>query len=89
MTEKQKELTKLLGGFLMALLSFLGILGLSFDWFTVDSINAFLILLGAFIPFAGSIRATWMNTYYGGEKAFKWAEDKKAKQEEENKKVGL
>ncbi|TDL34588.1 hypothetical protein E2R51_02400 [Jeotgalibacillus sp. S-D1] len=88
LTNKQKDFIKLLSGFLSALLPFLAIMGISFEWFNEDSINAFIFLVGALIPFLGSLYATWMNTFYRGEIAFKHAEKKRIKQEE-NTKVGL
>ena len=41
----KKDFTILLGGFLSALLLFLGTIGISFDWFTQQSIDAFVVLV--------------------------------------------
>ncbi|MCY9018880.1 hypothetical protein MOF27_15785 [Priestia megaterium] len=43
-----KDFFTLLGGFLTALLFFFGTIGVSFDWFTTESINAFVIPVSAF-----------------------------------------
>lgn len=88
LTEKQKDLLKLVSGFLSALLAFLTILGFGFGWFTPATIDAFMLLLGAGIALGTSLYATWTNNYTQ-KKAFERADEKRQKQEEENKKVGL
>ncbi|MDQ0412739.1 phage holin [Mesobacillus stamsii] len=59
----KKDITTLLGGFLTALLLFLGTIGISFEWFNQDSINAFVILVGAGAAFVINLYAVWKNTY--------------------------
>lgn len=59
----KKDIATLLGGFLTALLLFLGTVGISFDWFTQESINAFVILIGAAIALGVNLYAIWKNTY--------------------------
>ncbi|TCJ01565.1 phage holin [Cytobacillus praedii] len=58
-----KDIFTLLGGFLTAVLLFLGTIGISFDWFTQESINAFVIMVGAFVALAINLYAVWKNTY--------------------------
>ncbi|KAA0547580.1 hypothetical protein FZW96_12090 [Bacillus sp. BGMRC 2118] len=59
----KKDIFTLLGGFLTALLFFFGTIGISFDWFTTESINAFVIVVSAFAAFVLNIYAVWKNTY--------------------------
>ena len=59
----KKDFTTLLGGFLSALLLFLGTIGISFDWFTQESIDAFVVLIGAAIALGVNAYAVWKNTY--------------------------
>lgn len=59
----KKDIVTLLGGFLTALLLFLGAIGISFDWFTQDSIDAFVVLVGAAIALVINLYAVWKNTY--------------------------
>ncbi|MBO1515064.1 phage holin [Metabacillus bambusae] len=58
-----KDIATLLGGFLTALLMFFGTVGISFEWFTMDSINAFVVLVTAFIALIINGFAIWKNTY--------------------------
>lgn len=58
-----KDVFTLLGGFLTAVLLFLGTIGISFDWFTQESINAFVIMVCAFVALAINLYAIWKNTY--------------------------
>jgi len=58
-----KDIFTLLGGFLTAVLLFLGTIGISFDWFTQESINAFVIMIGAFVALVINLYAIWKNTY--------------------------
>ncbi|KOP78193.1 hypothetical protein AMS60_18675 [Bacillus sp. FJAT-21945] len=58
-----KDIFTLLGGFLTAVLLFLGTIGISFDWFTQESINAFVIMVFAFVALAINLYAIWKNTY--------------------------
>ncbi|USK56586.1 SPP1 phage holin family protein [Cytobacillus solani] len=58
-----KDIFTLLGGFLTAVLLFLGTIGISFDWFTQESINAFVIMVGAFVALVINLYAIWKNTY--------------------------
>lgn len=59
----KKDITTLLGGFLTALLLFLATIGISFEWFTQESINAFVVLVGASAALVINIYAVWKNTY--------------------------
>lgn len=59
----KKDVFTLLGGFLTALLFFFGTIGISFDWFTQDSINAFVVLISAFVALIINVYAVWKNTY--------------------------
>ncbi len=58
-----KDIATLLGGFLTALLFFLSTVGFAFEWFTEESINAFVVLVSAGIALAGNLYAVWKNTY--------------------------
>ncbi|MED3974624.1 PTS mannose transporter subunit IID [Priestia megaterium] len=59
----KKDVFTLLGGFLTALLFFFGTVGISFEWFTTESINAFVIVLSAFAALAVNVYAVWKNTH--------------------------
>lgn len=59
----KKDIFTLLGGFLTALLFFLGTVGISFDWFTTESINAFVLVVSALVALVVNIYAVWKNTY--------------------------
>ncbi|WP_078434223.1 phage holin [Metabacillus halosaccharovorans] len=58
----KKDIATLLGGFLTALLMFFGTIGISFEWFTQESIDAFVVLVAATIALAINIYAVWKNT---------------------------
>lgn len=58
-----KDIITQLGGFLTALLAFFTVIGISFDWFTPESINAFLLLASSFAGLAINVYAVWKNTY--------------------------
>ncbi|WP_050613326.1 phage holin [Bacillus testis] len=58
-----KDMTILIGGFLTGLLLFLGTIGISFDWFTKESIDAFVVLFAAGAALFINIYAVWKNTY--------------------------
>lgn len=58
-----KDIVTLVTGFLSALLLFFGTIGISFDWFTTESINAFGVLLAATLALLGALFAIWKNTY--------------------------
>lgn len=58
-----KDLLTLLGGFLTALLMFFGTIGIAFEWFNQDSINAFVILVGALAALVINGIAVWKNTF--------------------------
>ncbi|MGQ4666536.1 phage holin [Metabacillus halosaccharovorans] len=59
----KKDIATLLGGFLTALLMFFGTIGVSFEWFTTDSINAFVVLISASTALAINGYAVWKNTF--------------------------
>lgn len=59
----KKDITTLLGGFLTALLFFLSTVGIAFEWFNEESINAFVVLVSAAIALAVNLYAVWKNTY--------------------------
>lgn len=81
MDEKLKEYIALFGGWLSAVLLFLGTLGLSFDWFNQESIDAFVVVLMASVPFVILLYGVWKNTYLISRKA--------KRQEAELKRKGL
>lgn len=59
----KKDIFTLLSGFLTALLMFLGTVGLSFKWFTADSINAFVLVCSTLTVLLVNLYAVWKNTY--------------------------
>jgi Co/Zn/Cd efflux system component len=59
----KKDIFTLLGGFLTALLMFFGTVGIAFDWFTQESINAFVVLVTALCALVINLYALWKNTY--------------------------
>lgn len=73
-----KDIITQLGGFLTALLAFFTVIGISFDWFTSESINAFLLLVSSFVGLAINIYAVWKNTHVK-----QHLKEKKRKEEEE------
>lgn len=68
-TEKFKQYVALFGGWLSAVLLFLGTLNIKFQWFTQDSIDAFVVVLGASGPFVLILYGVYKNTYRLSEKA--------------------
>jgi len=60
-----KDIVTLLGGFLTALLFFFGTIGVKFDWFTEESINAFVLVVSAFVALIVNLYAVWKNTHTG------------------------
>lgn len=81
MDDKLKQYIGLFGGLLSAVLLFLGTLNVQFDWFNVDSIDAFIAVLIAAIPFILIIYGVYKNSYL--------LTDKAKKQERELKRKGL
>lgn len=61
--EKLKQYIGLFGGLLSAILLFLQTLGLYFNWFNQDSIDAFVNVLLAAVPFVIVIYGVWKNSY--------------------------
>lgn len=59
----KKDIFTLLGGFLTALLFFFGTIGIKFDWFTEASINAFVLVVSAFVALIINVYAVWKNTH--------------------------
>ena len=76
-----KDILTLVGGFLSSLLFFLSTIGITFSWFTEDSINAFIWVISAFITLVVNLYAVYKNTYVITKKA--------RMQKEELKKKGL
>jgi SPP1 family holin len=77
----KKDILTLVGGFLSALLFFFGTVGITFSWFTENSINAFIWVLSAFVTLVVNVYAVYKNTYVITKKA--------RMQKEELKKKGL
>lgn len=67
--EKLKQYVALFGGWLSAVLLFLGTLNVSFEWFNQNSIDAFVVVLGTSIPFVLVLYGVWKNTYLVKKKA--------------------
>ena len=61
--DKLKQYIALFGGLLSAILLFLGTLNVQFDWFNTDSIDAFVGILMAMIPFVLLVYGVYKNTY--------------------------
>jgi uncharacterized membrane protein len=68
-TDKLKQHIALFGGLLSAVLLFLQSLGITFTWFTNDSIDAFVNALLAAAPFVLVVYGVWKNTYIVSPKA--------------------
>lgn len=77
MNQKTTDLVKQVVAMLMALMLFLGTIGLNSEYLTPDSIEQFGVLLGALIAFGATIYGIYMNTFYK-KSAFKKAEEKEA-----------
>ncbi|MFJ7933729.1 phage holin [Sporosarcina sp. NPDC096371] len=80
-TDKLKQYVALFGGWLSAVLLFMGTLNVKFDWFNEESIGAFEVVLMASVPFVIAIYGIYKNSYRLSEKA--------KKQEQELKRKGL
>lgn len=80
-TDKLKQYIAMFGGLLSAVLLFLQTLGLVFNWFNQDSIDAFINVLLAAVPFIVVMYGVYKNSYIVTKQA-------KA-QEKELKKKGL
>ena len=81
MEDKLKQYFGLFGGFLSAVLLFLGTLNVEFKWFNTGSIDAFVAVLIASVPFIIVMYGVYKNSYL--------LTDKAKKQENELKKRGL
>lgn len=79
--DKLSQYIGLFGGLLSAVLLFLGTLNVQFDWFNADSIDAFIAVLIAAIPFVLLMYGLYKNTYLLTKKA--------KRQEAELKRKGL
>lgn len=69
MDDKLKQYFALFGGWLMAVLLFLGTLNIEFEWFNTESIDAFVVVLMASVPFIIVIYGVWKNSYRLSDKA--------------------
>jgi protein-S-isoprenylcysteine O-methyltransferase Ste14 len=58
----KKDVLTLLGGFLTSVFMFMGTVGVSFDWFTQASIDAFVFMVAAAVALAVNLYAVWKNT---------------------------
>lgn len=81
MDDKLKQIIALFGGWLSAILLFLGVVGLSFDWFNQESIDAFVVVLMATVPLVVALYGIKKNSYLLSQKA--------KRQEAELKRKGL
>lgn len=81
MNDKIKQYVALFGGFLSAVLLFLGTLNIEFQWFNTESITAFTAVLVAAIPFVLLIYGVYKNSYV--------MTDEAREQEAELKRKGL
>lgn len=62
-TEKLKQYIGLFGGLLSAVLLFLQSLGITFTWFTDQTIDAFVNALLATVPFVLVVYGVYKNSY--------------------------
>ncbi|HAC0715653.1 TPA_asm: hypothetical protein GYZ54_14115 [Listeria monocytogenes] len=63
MDSKKKQWAIQLTGLLTAIYTLLTSLNLHFDWFTMDSINAFVAVFVALVAFGGTLYPTFKNTF--------------------------
>lgn len=77
MTQKTTDLVKQVVAMLMALMLFLGTMGMNSEYLTPESIEQFGVLLGALIAFGVTIYGIYMNTF-ASKKAFDKAQEKEA-----------
>lgn len=68
-TDKLKQLTALIGGFLSAVMLFLGTVGVAFDWLTAESIDAAVAVIGAGGLLLLNLYGVYKNSYVLTEKA--------------------
>lgn len=61
--ENIKGWVVLVTGVLSSLLMFFGTINVTFDWFTMESISAFSVLLGALLLLGFNLYSVWKNTY--------------------------
>lgn len=73
----KKDITILVTAALSALLLFLATVGVSFEWFTLNSINAFEVLLGALVTLGATLYGIYKNTHIITERARKQKEELK------------
>jgi len=79
--DKAKQVVALVGGFLSAIFLFLQTVGVAFDWYNPERIDAFVALLAAGVPLVFALYGIYKNSYLMSEKA--------RKQEAELKRRGL
>jgi Co/Zn/Cd efflux system component len=58
----KKDVFTLLGGFLTSVFMFMGTIGVSFEWLTQASIDAFVFMVAAAVALAVNLYAVWKNT---------------------------
>ncbi|WP_088005588.1 hypothetical protein [Indiicoccus explosivorum] len=78
MKQKTKDLVEQVVAVLSALLFFFVSIGVTYDWFTMDSINAFGVLLGAVIVLAVNLKGILSN-HFPKWAAFRKANEKKVR----------
>ncbi|HWI47194.1 MAG TPA: phage holin [Rummeliibacillus sp.] len=61
--DKLKQCIALFGGMLSAILLFLQSIGVTSDWFTEESVNAFNQVLITAVPFVLVVYGVWKNSY--------------------------
>lgn len=77
MSQKTTDLVKQIVAMLMALMLFLGTMGMNSEYLTPESIEQFGVLLGTIIAFGVTIYGIYMNTF-ASRKAFDKAQEKEA-----------
>lgn len=71
MNDNIKQFTALIGGVLGSLFLFFGTVGVAFDWFTPESIDAFVVLFGAVGALVFALFGVYKNSYKMSKKARK------------------
>lgn len=69
MTDKLKQYIALFGGLLSAVLLFLQSLGITFTWFTNETIDTFVNALLAAVPFILVVYGVYKNSYIVSKRA--------------------
>lgn len=72
--DKTKQYIGMFGGVLSAILLFLGTLNIKFEWYTAESISAFMAVIMAAAPLVLALYGVYKNSYLLSKKAKKQEE---------------